>query len=222
MDPLRYIQKATRTASSLLARPQDIPRYIQTLPLWKSSTPLSLSLPWLTYPAIAELSSFLTEQHRVLEWGAGGSTRYFASRVGRVYSKETDSHWFELLQHEISHEPHVTLSYEPLERDTNGDFNPTQYLSLPAEDFSVFLIDGIVYDEQGHLQIPQKNKSPLELREACFAVAEANVPEGGLIIVDDAQWYTSLLTANCAKKVTRCVGCCPCNYGVKETTLFYY
>ncbi|MCB0332150.1 MAG: hypothetical protein KDD55_01555 [Bdellovibrionales bacterium] len=222
MPHFKHIQKAAQIATALLSRPQDIPRYIQTLPLWKSATPLSLSLPWLTYSAIDELSSYLTKEHRVLEWGAGGSTRYFASRVGRVYSKETDSHWYELLQKTISEQTHVTLSYEPLQRDGDGTINPTKYLSIPPEPFSVFLIDGVVYDELGHLQIPQKDKPPLELREACFAVAEANVPEGGLIIVDDAQWYSSLLEANNAKRVKRCIGCCPCNYGIKETTLFYY
>jgi hypothetical protein len=54
-----------------------------------------LPLPWLTYPAIAFLLKRIRPEMSVFEYGSGGSTRWWASRVCDVVSVEHDRTWFE-------------------------------------------------------------------------------------------------------------------------------
>jgi hypothetical protein len=54
-----------------------------------------LPLPWLTYPAIAFLLKRIRPEMSVFEYGSGGSTRWWASRVRNVVSVEHDRTWFE-------------------------------------------------------------------------------------------------------------------------------
>lgn len=54
-----------------------------------------LPLPWLTYPAIEFLLRRIKPEMSVFEYGSGGSTRWWASRVRDVVSVEHDRTWFE-------------------------------------------------------------------------------------------------------------------------------
>jgi len=66
---------------------------------WKKSltgnvpSPLDGKLPWITYEAIDWLGNHLKPDMRVFEWGSGGSTMFFASRVHSVITVEHDSKW---------------------------------------------------------------------------------------------------------------------------------
>lgn len=55
-------------------------------------------LPWLSYPFIDFLIPRLRREMAVVEFGAGQSTRFWASRVGSVFSVEADAGWFRELQ----------------------------------------------------------------------------------------------------------------------------
>jgi hypothetical protein len=56
--------------------------------------PLHAGLPWLTFPVIEWLEANLAPTMRVFEWGSGGSTVFFAQRVGSVVSVEHDADWY--------------------------------------------------------------------------------------------------------------------------------
>ena len=67
-------------------------------PIWRRSlerqaSPLADERPWITFPAIEFLQRILTPEMRVFEFGAGGSTVFFAKRVKEIISVEHDPAW---------------------------------------------------------------------------------------------------------------------------------
>jgi hypothetical protein len=58
-------------------------------------------LPWYTYPAIAFISRVDFGSRRILEWGAGQSTLWWAARAREVVSLELDPGWFAALSRQV-------------------------------------------------------------------------------------------------------------------------
>jgi predicted O-methyltransferase YrrM len=56
-------------------------------------SPLADATPWLTFRAIRWLASNIDPTMRVFEYGSGGSTLFFASRVRELVSVEHDAEW---------------------------------------------------------------------------------------------------------------------------------
>jgi 16S rRNA A1518/A1519 N6-dimethyltransferase RsmA/KsgA/DIM1 with predicted DNA glycosylase/AP lyase activity len=74
---------------------------------WTGDRCLENGVPWMVPGAIYELDNMLLPSDYIVEFGSGGSTRFFAERCRHVLSVETDSTWFEkvqssLAQHEIA------------------------------------------------------------------------------------------------------------------------
>jgi hypothetical protein len=55
-------------------------------------------VPWITYSAARYLSRIVQADYRVLEFGAGNSTRWWAERVSEVVSVEHDPNWAEAVR----------------------------------------------------------------------------------------------------------------------------
>lgn len=51
-------------------------------------------IPWISYDAIRELKQFLTKESRVLEFGSGMSTIWYAKHAGEVFSVEDYQPWY--------------------------------------------------------------------------------------------------------------------------------
>jgi hypothetical protein len=51
------------------------------------------SIPWFTYPAISFLKTVIRPRWRVFEYGAGGSTAWWAKQVATLVSVEHDPEW---------------------------------------------------------------------------------------------------------------------------------
>jgi len=63
----------------------------------KENEPVDLlgrPLPWYTYPSIKYLENHLKNDHVVLEFGSGNSSLWYAERVKKIVSLETDYEWF--------------------------------------------------------------------------------------------------------------------------------
>jgi hypothetical protein len=76
-------------------------------PVWQralapEANPLVDQRPWLTFPAISFLKRSLTPHMRVFEFGAGGSTLFFARHAGEVVSVEHDASWGRKVQAALS------------------------------------------------------------------------------------------------------------------------
>jgi SAM-dependent methyltransferase len=90
--------------------------------------------PWLTAEANSCLASFLQPDHRVLEFGAGGSTVFFARRAGKVCSVEGNPEWSSKVRgwlKEYELEDKVELCSE-------AQFN----VDGVGDDFDLILVDG--------------------------------------------------------------------------------
>lgn len=74
---------------------------------WRRSTLLQQAVdahgpvPWFTYPAIRFLAARVRPGWRVLEYGSGNSTRWWAARVREVVAVEHDPAWAARLQQDL-------------------------------------------------------------------------------------------------------------------------
>lgn len=119
-------------------------------------------LPWFTYPAIEYLSQFDFSRIRVFEYGAGNSTLFWGTRCAEVVSVESDAEWHRALAAQIP--ANVRLEHHA---------EPADYVAALASQpgaFDVIVVDGIE-------------------RRACCRQAPPKLSPGGLVILDNADWY---------------------------------
>lgn len=50
--------------------------------------------PWITFKAIGFLKKWIKKEHRIFEYGGGGSSLFFADRASEVITIEHDEEWF--------------------------------------------------------------------------------------------------------------------------------
>lgn len=130
--------------------------------------------PWLTPCAIQLLSSLLRPNHRGLEWGAGRSTSWLACRLQSLVSVEGDRTWYQRVQASLARAglTNTTLRLESLEP-----------LDNPRESPYVRVVDELV-DSGLDLVLVDGNH-----REWCALAALPKLVPGGLLVLDNANWY---------------------------------
>lgn len=119
-------------------------------------------LPMYTYPAIEYLNQLNFSQSQVFEFGAGHSTLFWMKRCQKLVSMETDAGWHEKLKSQIDTNVELIL-------DTTDDF-PNRILDF-QQDFDVIIIDAAGF------------------RFDCGERALDKLKDGGLIILDNADWH---------------------------------
>ncbi|MBI4418839.1 MAG: class I SAM-dependent methyltransferase, partial [Ignavibacteriales bacterium] len=113
-------------------------------------------IPWFSYPAIDWLESRIKPTHKVLEFGAGHSTLWFARKAAHVTSVEHDARWADKLRGRVPR--NVTLIPR----------NEANYVVAAGKGtFDVIVIDGI-------------------RRTECAQWAAKHVTRSGLIIFDNS------------------------------------
>jgi len=126
-------------------------------------------IPWYTYPAVDFLAQRDFTGRRVLEFGAGQSTLWWARRAERVIAVEENKEWYESLQPrlpanvELIHEPAdlVSRTVQPIRARLDAQV---------AQKFDVIVVDG-------------------HLRRELTALAFDYVAPDGAIIFDNAEGY---------------------------------
>lgn len=93
-------------------------------------------VPWIAYPAIEYLSRHITSEMSVFEYGCGGSTLWWASRVKEVVACEHDEAWYEKTVKNLP--PNVELHYVPLE---TANAYAGKVAEVP-ERFDIVFVDG--------------------------------------------------------------------------------
>jgi precorrin-6B methylase 2 len=133
---------------------------------WESTHP---DRPWLTRSAVRFLEGWLKPSDLVVEFGAGRSTRWFASRVSRVVSLESDPVWLEKVR--------ATLAGDGLENVElvleSGD--AAAYVACVDGTLGTRIADVILVDG-AH-------------RDHAARWALDHLREGGLLIIDNANWF---------------------------------
>jgi hypothetical protein len=151
--------------------------------------------PWLTYPVIEFLEGFDFSGKTVFEYGSGSSTLFWASRAKRVTSVELDGEWYRLLLHKIP--ANVTLLHEP------DGVKYAKSIRQFASGFDVIAIDGAE-------------------RHRCAIAAIESLAPGGMIILDNAEWYpnTAALLASAGLIEVPFSGFSPINAFCSTSTVF--
>jgi hypothetical protein len=123
--------------------------------------------PWLVRTMVEILGNWLKPTDRGLEWGSGRSTTWFAERVGSLVSVEHDAAWHNRVTERLRQKDIRNVEYH-LCKDMR------EYVSLvdrfPRESFDFCLVDG-------------------EARDLCALAALSLVKPGGIIILDNCNWF---------------------------------
>ena len=120
-------------------------------------------LPWMTYPALAWMDQLDLAECRIFEYGAGWGTLHWAGRAREVSSVESDAAWVRRITPLLP--PNVTL---------HGPMDGASYIAAAriGAPWDVVIIDG-------------------RHRPDCAQVAVEVLRPGGLILLDNSDWFTS-------------------------------
>jgi hypothetical protein len=153
-------------------------------------------LPWYTYPAIEYLQQLDFRHRRVFEWGSGNSSLFWAGVADHVTSVEDDADWFARVNG--GKRPNQTL------RLATGPDEYVGALAAEGEKFDVIVVDG------SH-------------RYACAQIAAQRLARGGLVILDNADWFPHSASALRAANLLQVdmTGFGPVNKYVWTTSLFF-
>jgi len=135
--------------------------------------------PWLSECAVYLLDSWLRRTDRGIEWGAGRSTIWLASRVERLTSVESNPKWYENVKsmlHKKGLEARVDLRY--VSTSDVVDVDPlmshpyaTVAEEMPDESLDFALVDG------------------MNLRVLCMEKVIPKIKPGGLLVLDNGEWF---------------------------------
>ena len=146
------------------------------------------TLPEIALQIISFLDLFISKDMRVFEWGAGGSTVFFAERSAEVISVEHDRKWHELvdkaltyrgfnggcdLRH-VSYDKVLTInsdqfqSSQPMYKGKTFEQYVTAIDEFADEYFDIVFVDG-------------------RARSACVTRATPKIKPGGLLVVDNTE-----------------------------------
>lgn len=117
--------------------------------------------PWFTYPAIEYLNQIDLSGKRVLEFGSGFSTLYWARRCGSVVSIEDSKSWYESMKPRLpKNVEYVHAGAEP------------EYVKAAADaqgPFDIIVNDGLY-------------------RYDCATASRPKLADGGFVILDNSDW----------------------------------
>jgi predicted O-methyltransferase YrrM len=99
--------------------------------------------PWITYLALEWLEALIRPEHRVFEWGAAGSTIWFAKKTARIISIEDDPSWFHQVTDRISRDGIINAQVNliPKSEATGWDLYSRAILGYDVP-FDLIFIDG--------------------------------------------------------------------------------
>jgi hypothetical protein len=133
------------------------------------------TMPWLNAQANHILDGMLRKNDVALEWGSGRSTRWIAAHVGQLTSVEHDRAWYDDVTKELAQTGITNVKYEyrsgPPESD---DARATDYVRI-ADSFAAGSLDFVLVDGSA--------------RDYCAESALDKVKVGGVLVVDDSQWF---------------------------------
>jgi hypothetical protein len=145
--------------SAWLALPQN---------LWLRATETYTTSPWMVPAAVRYLDRLIQPDWRVLEFGAGASTAWYAARAGWLLSLENDVGWFQ--------EVHQSLERAGVRNVELRQSDISQYpdvgQSLEDESLDLVVVDGTDSDAASRVD--------------CIKAVGNKVRQLGYIVLDDS------------------------------------
>jgi predicted O-methyltransferase YrrM len=157
--------------------------------------------PWITFKVIDFLNQNLNKEHRVFEYGGGGSTLFFVTRCKEVVTVENNKEWFSILSGLIKKSSAENWKGNFIEGE-KGDLNsspesanPLHYSSSdPGSAGTNFLKYASAIDEYANSYFDLVLVDGRS-RASCIQHGIPKIKKGGLLIVDnsDRSYYFKYL-----------------------------
>lgn len=125
-------------------------------------------IPWYTYPAIEYFGQWACDGWRIFEYGCGNSSLYWADRGATVCSVEHDPQWHERMLGRINPQRQQLLLRQEREAYAAA-------IHECGDAFDMVVVDGI-------------------WRNECAAEGLKRLKSGGLVLLDNSDWYTDVAT----------------------------
>lgn len=188
LDSANTRQSSSKNGFSMRPLKHLTPIYVidrTAVTVWQRRHPKA---PWLTARSTDLLDGWLRDSDTVFEWGSGRSTVWFAQRVSRVISVEHDAEWYTSVGKQLSRpksavERHLVNATESIQDQASRDY-VSVIDALDDETIDVALVDGRVRDE-------------------CALRALPKLRRGGLLVLDNADWFFVTGTRTPASKWDR-------------------
>ena len=176
---------------------------------------MEIGLPWWSYKSIKKIKPWLNRNLTVFEWGSGGSTIFLCNRVKNIVSVENDQNWTIKVNSALSsiNAQNAKVIQKEINLKSAECFLECSYAKEISNKFDLIVIDG-----EDHFN----SESHWSARESCFDPSQQSIKKGGIIIVDDACRYPSILNKSKAKKILKLESIGPCRLGVTRTDLHFY
>lgn len=126
-------------------------------------------VPWISYSAIEVLEHFLNKSARVLEFGSGMSTIWYAEHAGEVFSVENYRPWFDKVSSLLERKKVQNVTY----RFADDPHAYSRFMENDAAGFDLVMVDG------SH-------------RSACVATASKLLRPGGVLYLDNSDKDSTL------------------------------
>ena len=97
--------------------------------------------PWLSYRGVRELDRLIRPDWKVLEFGSGMSSRFFAARCAELVSIESDADWYARMRPQLEAFQRCKVDYR---LRTEADYADLD--DVPDATFDLALVDGLQYD----------------------------------------------------------------------------
>jgi len=178
----------------------------------------NLPIPWYVFEAIEFLKTNLTKNHTIFEFGCGASTLFFASKVKKVISLESNRRWFEIITSSLKNSGDFLL-----EKNHFSNANCEIFLmedALDLEEYQNFAKD---YSQKNHLKFDFVIVDSLK-RFECVKNSFETLKNDGYLILDDSERpnykkiYDFLQKNNFSYRDF--VGIAPAQLRIKKTTFF--
>lgn len=128
--------------------------------------------PWIVPESLGHLKTILRPDWKIFEWGAGGSTIFWARNCQLVVSIEHNIEWIQRV-HKMIHDQEapkhkIILQYQP---GADDHFAAYARAITPYQQFDLIYIDGEA-SSRGH----------------CLNFALPHVKSGGYLLLDNSDW----------------------------------
>lgn len=145
--------------------------------------PFHEGIPWVTYDALRRLESMVTPTMRVFEFGAGGSTVFFAKRAAEVVSVEHDAGWQQLVKDELADRSNVEYILAEPEPRTPGDAPDALSRNYPEHHFTTYAHSIDRFDDGSFDLVLVDGRA----RVASARQSYAKVRPGGRLVLDNSE-----------------------------------
>jgi SAM-dependent methyltransferase len=176
------------TLGCLATHPREARYFVRWMASLHCSDHLHCRQPWLSFALLDYIEDWLRSDFHVFEFGGGGSTIWFSTRVARVVTVEHDPRWCSRIREEFQRVdarnctllfrpqdtvvgPWISTSHDGIDYGSRhgGSFRAyaTSIEAFPGDSFDLVVVDG-------------------RSRPACILHALDRVRPGGMLILDDS------------------------------------